>query len=312
MPIIRNEYNENSKGGTELLIKELEDNVDSRLLDSVNIYPSRIREEVDSSKVNIYWIHDLPGDPEMDHLKNGGWNKFDKLVFVSNWQLHKFIDYYGIPWYKCIVLPNAINSSDSDIVKPKDKIKIVYHTTPHRGLNILIPVFKKLSEKLDNIELDVFSSLKIYGWEEKDKQFEALYDECRNHPKINYHGSQPYDVVRKAVNESHIFAYPSIWQETSCRSLMEAMSAGCLCVHPNYGALYETAAGWSWMYQWNENIQDHANAFYANLVHAINHLDEEGIQSKLYSQKSYADVFYSWRMRGIQWSGLIESLTSER
>ena len=312
MPIVKNEYNARSRGGTELSISEFERHVDADLLSKVNIYPSRIREEIDTSKANIYWVHDLPGDPEMDHLKNGGWNKFDKIVFVSNWQLHKFIDFYGMPWYKCAVLPNAIEPSETKLEKDLDTIKLIYHTTPHRGLNILIPVFKKLAENFDNIELDVFSSLKVYGWDDRDKQFEPLYDECRNHPKIRYHAGADYSTVREAVDKAHIFSYPNTWQETGCRALMEAMSAGCLCVHPNYGALYETAAGWSWMYQWNESVQDHANAFYANLAHAIQNLREEGIQSKLHSQKSYADVFYSWKMRGIQWSGLIESVLRDK
>lgn len=312
MPIIRNEYNENSKGGTELLIKELEENVNPDLLSQVNIYPSRIRGDIDNSKPTIYWLHDLPEDPESAHLLNGGWEKFDKLVFVTNWQMQKYIDFFNIPWSKCAVMQNAITRSPQDIKKNGDTIKLIYHTTPHRGLNILIPVFKKLTEKYDNIELDVYSSLKIYGWEDRDKQFEFLYDQCREHPKINYHGSQPYEVVRKAVDSAHIFAYPNIWQETSCRCLMEAMSAGCMSVHPNFGALSETAAGWTWMYQWNENLQEHASVFYSNLVHAIENYNQEAVQSKLYSQKSYADVFYSWNMRSIQWNGMLESVIDSK
>ena len=41
---------------------------------------------------------------------------------------------------------------------------------------------------------------------------------------MTYHGFKPNDVVRKALSEAHIFAYPSIWVETSCISAIEAMS----------------------------------------------------------------------------------------
>jgi hypothetical protein len=43
------------------------------------------------------------------------------------------------------------------IRKSKERIKLIYHTTPHRGLQILVPVFEKLCEWHDDIELDVFS-----------------------------------------------------------------------------------------------------------------------------------------------------------
>jgi len=43
---------------------------------------------------------------------------------------------------------------------------------------------------------------------------------------------------------------------------MEAMSAGLACVHPNNGALYETAAIWALMYQWHDDPHAHAAVFY--------------------------------------------------
>jgi len=50
---------------------------------------------------------------------------------------------------------------------------------------------------------------------------------------------------------------------------MEAMSAGLACVHPNNGALYETAAGWTLMYQWHDDPHAHAAVFYRTVMTAI-------------------------------------------
>lgn len=310
MPIATDELSKNAMGGTEMMKYGLQDRIDPILLDHFHITASRYRGP-QAGKIELYWLHDLPGDPESAHLANGGWNQFEKLIFVTNWQFQAYQQYYGLPWYKCVVLQNAIEPIEVK-EKSKDKIKLIYNTTPHRGLEILVPVFERLAEEYDNVELDVFSSFKAYGWEERDKPYEELFQRCKDHPKINYHGYQPNDVVRNALAEAHIQAYPSIWQETSCMAMMEAMSAGCLCVHPNYAALPETAANWTWMYQWTQDKRDHAKILYNHLAAGIENYWSEGIQTRLGGQKSYADVFYSWRYRQQQWEAFLVGILQDK
>lgn len=303
-----NELSKNAMGGTELMLKRLHDSLPKELLDECQIIPSRVR-GLDESKIRIYWVHDLAGDPEANHLKNRGWEKFHKIVFVSHYQMHKFIQMYQIPWSRCIVMPNAILPIE-DHDKPTDKIRLIYTSTPHRGLNILHPVFEKLAETHD-VELDVYSSFSLYGWPERDESFKELFDALNAHPKINYHGSKTNDEIREALKKAHIFAYPSIWEETSCLCLMEAMSAGLVCVHPNFGALPETAANWTMMYQWNEDLNKHASMFYSILNSTIEDLKTNRLGDSLRSQKEYANVFYNWNVRKEQWSSLIKSLLNE-
>ena len=310
MPIATDELSKNAMGGTEMMKYGLQDRIDPILLDKFHITASRFR-GTEPGKIELYWLHDLPGDPESAHLANGGWNQFEKLIFVSNWQFQAYQQHFGLPWYKCVVLQNAIEPIEVK-EKSRDKIKLIYNTTPHRGLEILVPVFEKLAEEYDNIELDVFSSFKAYGWEERDKPYEEIFQRCKDHPKINYHGYQPNDVVRKALAEAHIQAYPSIWLETSCMAMMEAMSAGCLCVHPNYGALPETAANWTWMYQWTQDKRDHARILYNHLASGIENYWSDGIQTRLGGQKSYADVFYSWRYRQQQWESFLVGILQDK
>lgn len=306
MPIAVDEVSQNAVGGTERMKNTLAEKLDPQVLDKFQIIASRVR-EVDQKLIPIYWLHDLPGDPESEHLKQGGYTRFERLVFVSNWQMQSYINSYKLPWYKACVIQNAIEPIPF-IEKPKDKIKLIYHTTPHRGLNLVVPTFIKLAEQYDNIELDVFSSFKIYGWEERDKQYEELFDVCRAHPKINYHGFQPNHVVREALQHAHIFAYPSTWLETSCIALMEAMSAGCLCVHPNYGALYETASNLTWMYQFHEDPRDHASIFYKMLQTAIDNVLKDDVQLSLQSTKNFIDTIYSWDRRIVEWNTFLTSI----
>lgn len=311
MPIeYRNELTSNAMGGTELMASALEKRLDPSLVNEFQIIYSRIR-DLDETKVRILVCNDLPGDPESDNaFKKIGHNKFHKIVFVSNWQMQAYIQAYDIPWSKCVVLQNAIEPIwfDSFEPKPTDQINIIYHTTPHRGLSLLVPVFQKLTEKHKNIHLDVYSSFKVYGWEERDAQYEPLYDMIRAIPEATYHGAVSNQEVKEALKKAHIYAYPSVWLETSCISLIEAMSAGCVCVHPNYGALPETAANWTQMYQWQEDNQKHANMMYSMLDSIIPNINSDSVQAMLSGQKSYTDMFYNWEVRAMQWENLLNGL----
>jgi glycosyltransferase involved in cell wall biosynthesis len=310
MALAKDSLSVKAMGGTELMKYGLADRMPADLMENFQIFTSRVEEALDETKIRILWLHDLPGDPASEHLKDGGWEKFHRLVFVSNWQMQAYIQAYNIPWSKCMVLQNAIVPIEEH-EKPTDKIRLAYWATPHRGLNILVPVFQKLCEKYDNIELDVYSSFKLYGWDDQDKQFQPLFDACEADPKINYHGTVSNEELRERLKETHIFAYPSTWPETSCICLMEAMSAGLLCVHPNFAALYETSANWTNMYQWNEDPNKHASHFYAALDASIESFKNEGVQSRLLSQKSYANVFYNWQLRTFQWEQFLISLIDE-
>lgn len=310
MPIETDELSKNAKGGTELMKYKLAEVVDPKLLDEFQIIPSRVR-TLDENKVRILWCHDLAGDPEAENaFKKIGHESFHKIVFVSNWQMQSYLEHYNLPWSKCIVMQNAITPI-AEHEKPKDKVNLIYHTTPHRGLNLLVPVFKKLSEKHENIHLDVYSSFKVYGWDERDKQFQPLYDEIKSLPNATYHGAVSNDEVKEALKKAHIYAYPSTWLETSCISLIEAMSAGLVCVHPNYGALFETAANWTQMYQFQDEPQKHANMMYSLLDSIIPTLNDSSTQMMIKGQKSYVDMFYNWNVRSLQWKNLLEGLVNE-
>lgn len=255
----------NARGGTEQMRDRLLRFVDSDLLSKVVIHFSRVRpENVIQDAPNIFYAHDLFNDPESQILANEGYKKFAKIVFVSHWQRDQYMLAYNIPYSHCTVIENAIEKEYVATSKPLDKINFIYHTTPHRGLALLHPVFDALYKKYKNIHLDVYSSFEVYGWKERDKPYEALFTALKQHPAITYHGAKPNAEVLDALDKAHIFLYPCIWQETSCIAMIEAIKSGVLCIHPNLAALPETASECTLMYDYTENIRDHMKRAYLN------------------------------------------------
>jgi UDP-glucose:(glucosyl)LPS alpha-1,2-glucosyltransferase len=125
-------------------------------------------------------------------------------------------------------------------------LNLYYHSTPWRGLNVLLAAMQMIKNPL--ITLDVYSSTQIYGDQFKtmnDKMYEGLYDQAKQLKNVNYIGYQSHDYILKHLQDYHIFAFPSIWEETSCVSALESMAAGHYCITTNYGALFETCAEFS-------------------------------------------------------------------
>jgi glycosyltransferase involved in cell wall biosynthesis len=309
-----NEISKNANGGTELIKRKLSKLISPELIEDFQIISSRIR-YLDPDKIRILWNHDLPEDPESVRIKDLDFQKkFHKFVFVSNWQYQRYQLMSGIPYNeKSIVIENGIvPAPNSCLQKSNDVIRIAYTSTPQRGLEIVIPIFKYLAQKYPNIHLDVFSSFKIYGWDDLDKKFEPLYQQCREHPQITYHGFTPNDKLKEHLNQSHIFAYPSIWLETGCIALMEAMSAGLVCVHPNFGALSDTSGNLNLMYQGNlEDKVTHARIFLSYLDTAIQLVQSNRHLNMVGYNKIYADNRFNIEKIKKQWEILLLSLKEE-
>lgn len=310
-----NEVSKNAHGGTEIAKRKLAAIIEPELLNDFQIISSRVR-DIDESKIRIFWAHDLPEDPESNKFREDSFkNQFHKYVFISNWQYQRYQLIHGIPYDdKSIVIESGIEPAPYGVLdmKDKEKIRLVYTSTPQRGLEILVPVFEMLAMNNPDIHLDVFSSFKIYGWDSADEQFEPLYERIRKHPQMTYHGFVPNEQLKEHLNKSHIFAYPSIWLETSCRAMLEAMSAGLICVHPNFGALAETSGGLNMMYQGDFNDRRvHAIKFAEYLDAAIRMTRDNQHENFLLFNKSFVDNRYNIIRIKNQWDNLLIDLKNK-
>lgn len=313
--IEKNETSNNSRGGTELFLEGLYNSLPRELLENFQIIPSRVR-DLKEDKIRVLACHDLPNDPEAQKLQDSNFrNNFHKIVYISDWQYGQYMTHLQIPYSRqSTVIESAITASSVNWHrKPKKVINLCYTSTPQRGLNLVVPVVDALVKKYSNIHLHVHSSFKIYGWEDKDKTFEPLYEQIRNHPNMTYHGFTPHEELLELLPTYHIHAYPCTWPETSCRAMLEAMTAGLLCVHPNYAALPETSGALNLMYQGDQDPNIHANIFAGALASAIDMVtnwDKELI-NRLQYNKQYVDYRFAETKINAQWTFMLRELLTQ-
>jgi len=233
-------------------------------------------------------------------------DKLDYIVFNSNWNFEKFQYQFKVPENKSLVIKNAIEKIEFH-EKTKEKINLIYHTTPWRGLVNLVKIFKSLN--LENVELTVCSSTKIYGKKFSDvleKKYENIFNECKNTKNINYMGFVENKKIIELLKRMHIYSFPSIWPETSCISAIESMAAGCEVVTTNLGALYETCAPFGTFVSFDRNLDNLEKKFKKTLVASIKNYWSEANQKKLRLQSETINTTYSWDIRKDEWKNFLD------
>jgi glycosyltransferase involved in cell wall biosynthesis len=305
------------RGATEIQMEMLNKHVSKDLLDQVQIctsIPGKV--PIDSNKVNILWQKNSWDQNNLQPFfrDKSRHKEYDWYVFNSHWNYEKFRYFFDIPTERSIVIKNGIdNFPIRKIYKKGDPIKLIHHCTPWRGLNVLLGAMQEI--KNPNIILDVYSSSQVYGDEFKknnDQQFEPLYEQAEKLSNVNYIGYKPNEYIREMMPNYDMFVYPSIFEETSCASALEALASGVHVITNNFGALYETCAEWPVYINYSTNYESMAIATGEAINTAAKYLHEDFIQDHLEEQQKFYKRFYSWEKKGMEWTSFLKGAISER
>ena len=304
-------------GGTELQHAFLEKYVSKDVLDKFQIctsIPGKV--PIDPKKINILWQKNSWNQPNIEpwFTKKSNHDLYDYYVFNSHWNYEKFRMCFDIPTHKCTVIKNGIPKIKlRDVNKKSDKTRLIFTPTPWRGLNVLLAAMQLIKSK--NIVCDVYSSTSIYGdkfKEANDKQFQGLYEQCRQLPNVNYIGYKPHDYILEHLHEYDAFVYPNVWEETFCISALEALAAGLYTVTTDYGALFETCAEFPVYVPFDTDYDRLAEQFAFAIDLIPQHLQQQGCRDHLKFQQKYFNYFYSWDRVAPNWINFLNGALNAR
>ena len=307
----------NPIGGTELQVNLLQKHVEAKLLENFQLTTS-VPEKIPlaKDKINILWLQNNFDQPNLQPWFKDKDNhvKYDWYVFNSHWLYEKFRYFYKVPTERCTVIKNAIeNFPKRKIHKEGDPIKMIFHPTPWRGLNIMLGAMQLL--KNENITLDVYSSTKIYGNEfmdANDNLYKPLYAQAAELKNVNYKGWHSNEYICEHITDYQIFPYSNNWEETSCISAIEALGAGLHMITTNYGALYETCSEWPVYVQYDTNYKNMAECFAYAIDSVVDYLHHERCQEHLQIQQDFYKRFYSWNKRRMEWTNFLEGVLNAK
>ena len=305
------------RGATEIQHELLEKYVGKELLSRVQIctsVPGKV--PLDPNKLNILWQKNSWDQPNLQEFfgNKARHKEYDWYVFNSHWNYEKFRYFFDIPTERSVVIKNGTNNFPKrKIYKQGEPIKILHHNTPWRGLNVVLRAMQEI--KNPNITLDVYSSTQVYGdafKKQQDEQFQPLYDQAKELPNVNYIGYKPNEYILEHITDYDLYVYPSIFEETSCVSALEALAAGVHVITNNFGALYETCAEWPVYVSYNTNYEAMAKDTAAAIEVAASYLHEDFIQDHLEEQQKFYKRFYNWQKKGMEWTSFLQGALSER
>ena len=305
-PVLFDESFGGSENQLRLLLKYLPDESFKDINLILNSTDSNLLEK---NKINVLWMQHFVNQKEAQNLGSKDYvDKLNYIVFNSNWNFEKFGYQFKIPESKSVVIRNAIETIEFK-EKPKNKISLIYHTTPWRGLKHLLNVFKRIDR--NDVELNVCSSTIIYGKKFDEiygKKYKKIFDECKNTKNVNYYSYIENNKVMELLKKTHIFSYPSVWPETSCIAAIEAMAAGCEIVSTNLGAMFETCSPFGKLISFDRNFPEMEKNFERELILSIDNFWSEKNQKKLKLQSDTINLLYSWKTRSVEWKNFFNKI----
>jgi glycosyltransferase involved in cell wall biosynthesis len=217
---------------------------------------------------------------------------------------------FDIPTDISLVIKNGF---DDDLIvksefKPKEKLKLVYTSTPWRGLDVLLSAMEQI--KTDKVELDIYSSTQIYGDHFKkisDNQFTALYDKAKTIKNVNYKGYLNHKELMKILHTYDCYIHPSTFEETFCLAAMESLAAGLAVVTTDHGALYETCAEFPIYVPYQNNRKLLATQF-AGVIDQLPSMLSNPDENKMKFQQQYYRQFYHWNVIKTYWENFLNGI----
>lgn len=189
------------------------------------------------------WCHDL----KTQGLENT--SHYEKALCLTPFHKRYAMATQGIADDKILVTRNGIkpdrftdgeNNKENPYISRKNPNKIVFPSSPDRGLDRAMRVLDKIRETYPDIELHVFYGIEhLHKWGLADLQ-QRLESMMKERPWVKYHGATQQDVLMNHLKEAVIWLHPCDFIETSCITAMEMICAGVYPVTRSLGGLMDT------------------------------------------------------------------------
>jgi glycosyltransferase involved in cell wall biosynthesis len=253
------------------------------------------------ARANFLWVHDVHVGQCVGRNMEGI-QRADKIFCLSEWHKGFFLEQYPFLHPDTIhVTRNGIDTSRFAREPVKQGNRLIWASTPHRGVDRLIELLPAIRAQVPDAEVHVYYGFMVWeriahahGDQEGLAQINRFKNLLTHTPGVIFHDRVGQQELADAYAASKVWAYPTWFAETSCISAMEAQAAGCVPVATALAALNETVKHGVLLQQPSTGTGYGIN--FVNTVVAL--LKDEQARMK------YAAPGRKWAMANLDWSGV--------
>jgi glycosyltransferase involved in cell wall biosynthesis/Tfp pilus assembly protein PilF len=267
--------------------------------------------QVRLAPLQVFWTCDAFDQPFLENLGDACRRaEIDLFMLQSDWQAATFEAHHQVPVGQ--IVRSRLGAAASAIASPARPVpgtrrhRLAYASTPFRGLDVLLDLFPRIRAACPDAELDVFSSMQVYGVSAADdrKQFRGLYRKAKQ-PGVHLIGTVPQAELAARLGEVRILAYPNHYPETFCVAAIEAQAAGCAVVTSALGALPQTVGDGGLCIPGDPRSAPYQEAFVAACVGLLT--DDARWQAMSERALARAWEHYTWPQIGDEWETLLRA-----
>lgn len=310
----REYVNVDSAGKTQFVMSKIEGKqidcdvfVSSRVLPALRLLQPKV-------KLSALWMHDIHAglDP------HGFMGEYDMVLTLSEYARETAQRYYPtVPKKRFVLTHNGIDTSLFQSEPKKEGYKVVYSSSPDRGLDKLFDYWPAIREICPEAELHIY-----YGFNTWERMAELRRDraskiqieffrfriEKLSKQGVFSHGRIGQMELTKAYLGASMWLYPTNFCETSCITAMEAQAAMALPIASKLGALVETVKQ-GWLVDPPNSRVGYKEEF---LGHVRDYVEHGGaswppIQAMLKMGREWACKEMGWEKVAKQWEDLFSS-----
>ncbi len=259
-------------------------------------------------KASFVWAHDIHvGHPT---AKLGQQLlKVDRFFCLSNWHKEFFLETYPFLYKdRIIVTKNGIDLNYFKELPQKEGNKLIYSSSPDRGLERLLDLFPRIRAEVPDAELHIYYG--FHNWKkmaetfgnseelQKIKFFEDLLEEKSKQGGIVYHGRVSKPELAHAFLTAKVWPYPTWFTETYCITAIEAQAAGCVPVTTALAALPETVSH-GFILKPPNTAEEYGNAFVKRVVNLLQ--NEENRAKFAEAGREFTFKYHGWDQVASAW-----------
>lgn len=229
----------------------------------------------------------------------------DKYVVLSPWHKGFFLEHHsGIPEDKILVSRDGVDLSRFKASYKRDPGRMIYSSSPDRGLDVLLEVLPRIREQVPSASLHVFYG--FANWEkvirQRGREGEVAWmEDIKRHlddPGVVSRGRIGQDALAKEILKSDVWAYPTYFWETFCMSSAEMMAAGTPIVTSDLAGLSTTVGSAGVLIPGESRSKEYKDRFVDEVVKMMKDRD----RWNMYSEKGKAKAAtYQWDTIASEW-----------